>query len=142
MAQVGIEALHKFQEYVQNPPEGDAPLKSLKEVYARWVDVCEDVYAKYAMSEEYTKLYGEVVNALMSFKAQVNHITDEMVGQFNLPTRKEVDSLHERLHEIRRENLALRKAVDELRGVKRPAGNTPAQKAATAAKTAKKGGKK
>ncbi len=142
MAQVGIEALHKFQEYVQNPPEGDAPLKSLKEVYARWVDVCEEVYAKYAMSEEYTALYGEVVNALMSFKAQVNHMTDEMMGQLNLPTRKEVDSLHERLHDIRRENLSLRKAVDELRGVKRPAGNTPAQKAAAKAKTDKKGGKK
>ncbi|MDE1151567.1 MAG: poly(R)-hydroxyalkanoic acid synthase subunit PhaE [Micavibrio sp.] len=138
MAQVGLEALHKFQEYIANPPKDAESLKSLKEVYAKWVDVCEDVYAKYAMSDEYTKLYGEVVNALMQFKAQMNHITDEMAGQMNLPTRKEVDSLHQRVHALRRDNIALRKAVDELRGIKRPA----TANATAPAKPAKKGGKK
>jgi len=138
MAQVGLEALHKFQEYLANPPKDAESLKSLKEVYAKWVDVCEDVYAKYAMSDDYTKLYGEVVNALMKFKAQMNHITDEAVAQLNLPTRKEVDSLHERVHALRRDNIELRKALDELRGVKRPA----TANATRPAKTAKKGGKK
>lgn len=139
MAQVGIEAVQKFQEYVANPPAGAPTLSSLKEVYAKWVDVCEDVYAKYAMSEEYTKLYGEVVNALMAFKGQVNVLTDDIADQFNLPTRTEVDSLHQRLHALRRENIELRKAIDEIRGVKKPkahAAGAPSQ-----AKKDKKGGK-
>lgn len=134
MAQVGLEAIYKFQEYINNPPANDAGLKSLKEVYAKWVDVCEDVYAKYAMSEEYTRLYGEVVNALMAFKSQLGTITDQTVEQLNLPTRKEVDSLHERMHALRRENAELRKIVDEIRGVKT---KRPAPKA----KSAKKGGR-
>jgi polyhydroxyalkanoate synthase subunit PhaE len=128
MAQVGLEAIHKFQEYVSAPPEGAAPLTSLKEVYAKWVDVCEDVYARYALSEEYTKLYGEVVNALMAYKGQANRLMDDLADQFNLPTRKEVDSMHQRLHALRRENLELRKAVDEIRGVKsKPKSSTPPQ---------------
>ena len=140
MAQVGIEAVQKFQEYVANPPEGDAPLTSLKEIYAKWVDVCEDVYARYATSDEYTKLYGEVVNALMAFKGQLNTLTDDIADQFNLPTRSEVDSLHQRLHALRRDNIELRKIVDEIRGVKKPkskAAGAPSQ----AKKPAKKGGK-
>lgn len=140
MAQVGIEAVQKFQEYVANPPADAAPLTSLKEVYAKWVDVCEDVYARYATSDEYTKLYGEVVNALMAFKGQMNTLTDDIADQFNLPTRSEVDSLHQRLHALRRDNIELRKIVDEIRGVKssKPkAAGAPSQ----AKKPAKKGGK-
>ena len=140
MAQVGIEAVQKFQEYVANPPADAAPLTSLKEVYAKWVDVCEDVYARYATSDEYTKLYGEVVNALMAFKGQMNTLTYDIADQFNLPTRSEVDSLHQRLHALRRENIELRKAIDEIRGVKSPkakAAGAPSQ----AKKPAKKGGK-
>ncbi|HYD17610.1 MAG TPA: poly(R)-hydroxyalkanoic acid synthase subunit PhaE [Patescibacteria group bacterium] len=140
MAQVGIEAVQKFQDYVANPPADAAPLTSLKEVYAKWVDVCEDVYARYATSDEYTKLYGEVVNALMAFKGQVNTLVDDMADQFNLPTRSEVDSLHQRLHALRRDNIELRKLVDEIRGVKSPkskAAGAPSQ----GKKQTKKGGK-
>jgi hypothetical protein len=78
------------------------------------VDVCEEVYARFAMSEDYTRLYGEVVNALMAFKKQANLIVDDTVEAFNLPTRKEVDSLHKRMHDLRRENNHLRKAVWDL----------------------------
>ncbi|MBU6475007.1 MAG: hypothetical protein KGQ70_03495 [Alphaproteobacteria bacterium] len=111
MAKVGLEAAQKFQDYVVHPPEGAAPLTSLKEVYAKWVDICEDIYARYAMTEEYTRLYGEVVNALMAFKKQQNKITDEVLDQFNMPTRAEADSLHKRLHALQREVAELKAAL-------------------------------
>lgn len=110
MAKVGMDALQKFQDYLANPPKDTPPLQSLKAIYGKWVDVCEDVYAKYAMSQEYTDLYGDVVNALMAFKKQQNQIVDQMMAQMNLPTRAEVDSLHKRVHELRRELSAFKKA--------------------------------
>ena len=121
LSKVGLEAVQKFQEYVANPPKDAAPLTSLKEVYAKWVDICEGIYAKYAMTEEYTTLYGEVVNALMTFKKQQNKITDEMMDQMNLPTRAEVDSLHERLHALRREVAALKASLKPKSTVVKPA---------------------
>lgn len=148
MAQVGIEAVHKFQEYLAAPPADAPPLQSLKEIYGKWVDVCEDVYAKYATSEEYTRLYGEVVNALMAVKGQANELIDDVAVQFNLPTRKEVDSLHQRMHDLRRDNLELRKAINELRGAKGEKKAEKQDKAAPAAaskpvqkESSKKGGK-
>ncbi|MCK4946452.1 MAG: hypothetical protein KAS59_09340, partial [Alphaproteobacteria bacterium] len=113
----GMEAVQHFQDFLINPPEGHDPLTSLKGVYAKWTDVCEEIYAKYAMSDEYVARYGEVVNALMAFKKKQNELADDMMEQFNLPTRKELDSLHERFHALRRDNLQLRKDVAELKAM-------------------------
>ncbi len=147
MSRVGLEAVRKFQDYVTNPPEGAAPLTSLKEVYGKWVDICEDIYARYAMTEEYTRIYGEVVNALMAFKKQQNVITDELLDQFNMPTRAEVDSLHKRLHALRSEVAELRAALSgKVKTAPKkkaaPAAKKAAPAKAAAKKTAKKGKKK
>jgi len=115
MTKVAIQALQKFQQYVTNPPEGAKPLESLKDIYVKFVDVSEEVFAEFALSEDYTKLYGEVVNALMAYKKQLHDISDEMMEQVNLPNRAEVDSLHKRVHELRRENLQLKKDVAEIK---------------------------
>jgi polyhydroxyalkanoate synthase subunit PhaE len=137
MTKTGLQALQRFQEYVANPPAGDAPLDSLKDIYIKFVDISEDVYAEFALSEEYTKMYGEVVNALSAFKKQMHQITDDMMEQANLPNRQEVDSLHKRVHELRRENLQHRKDIAELKaalGLKtKPAAKAAAKPAATKA---------
>ena len=39
--------------------------KSLRELYDLWVEVSEEHYAEFAMSEEYQALYGDMVNKLM-----------------------------------------------------------------------------
>jgi class III poly(R)-hydroxyalkanoic acid synthase PhaE subunit len=132
MATVGIEAAQRFQDYVFNPPKDAPPLTSLKSIYVKWVDICEDIYAKYAVSQEYTGIYGETVNALMAFKKQFNKITDDVMDELNLPTRKEVDALHQRVHELRREVIELRKSTGGT--TRKPA---PKAKAAAPAKKAK-----
>lgn len=123
MSKVGLLALQRFGDYVQNPPSDAAPLGSLKQVYVKWVDICEDIYAKFAYSEQYATVYGEVVNALMAFKKQLHIITDDAAGQMNMPTRAEVDSLHERVHNLRRDNMKLRQAVDALLKAGKPVKN-------------------
>ncbi len=125
MAQVGLEAILKFQEYIANPMPDDEPVASLKDIYGRWVDACEEVYAGYAMSDEYIQRYGDTVNALMAFKQQQNKLVDEMIEQFNLPTRQEVDSLHQRMQALRREVAELKAA---LKTAAAPAPKKPAKK--------------
>jgi class III poly(R)-hydroxyalkanoic acid synthase PhaE subunit len=109
MAKIGLEAVKKFQDWLSNPPEGHEPVTTLKGVYAKWIDACEDIYAQYAMSEEYSRLYGESVNALMSLKKQQNALMDDIADQFNLPSRQEVDSLHKQMHALKRELAGLKK---------------------------------
>ena len=116
MTKVGLQALQQFQTYVMTPPqEGAKPLESLKDIYIKFVDIAEDVYAEFALSEEYTKMYGDVVNALTAYKKQLHDFVDDTLEQMNLPNRQEIDSVHKRVHELRRENLQLRKDVEALK---------------------------
>lgn len=136
MTKVGLQALHRFQDYVAKPPEGAKPLHSLKDIYVKWVDVAEEVYADYALSGDYTKMYGDVVNALMALKKQIHVLTDDAAEQMNLPTRAEIDSLHKKVQEMKRENAQLKKDVAAL---KRAAGlDTPKPAAKKAAAVKKK----
>ncbi len=111
MSKVGMQALQKFNEYLQSPPDDHAPLQSLKDIYAKWVDISEEVYARYAVSDEYTAMYGKVVNALMAYKKQLHILIDDAIEQMNLPTRQEIDSLHQHVQELRREHAKLRGKV-------------------------------
>lgn len=137
MTRVGLKALKAFQEYLQNPPKDAKPLQSLKDIYVKWVDVNEEVFADYALSDEYTKMYGEVVNALMAYKKQMHILTDDVMEQMNLPTRSELDSLHQKTQILKRENAQLKKDVAALKAA---SGKTP--KAAQKPVSKKKGKKK
>lgn len=141
MAAVSLEALKAFQDYVTNPPKDAHPLESLKDIYIKFVDIAEEVFAKYAMSDEYIKLYGDVVNALTAFKKQVGVQADEFMEQINLPSRSEVDTLHKRVHEMRRENQQLKQEIAEIKsalGLGAKAAKAPAPVKTPAAKTGTK----
>ena len=109
--------------------------KSLRELYDLWVEVSEEHYAEFAMSEEYQELYGDMVNRLMIMKKHYSEITDDMLRAFNLPNTREVDTMQQRLQQLRRENFQLRKELAEIRSMLQelrvaPAAKAPAPKAA------------
>jgi class III poly(R)-hydroxyalkanoic acid synthase PhaE subunit len=127
MTKIGLEALAKFNAYVQNPPADAKPMQSLKDVFVKWVDISEELYAKYAVTEEYTKMYGATVNSLMEFKKKFQEMTDDTLDQLGVPSRREVDSLHKRVHELARENRKLQAQLNEVLGTK-PASAPKAKK--------------
>lgn len=110
MIRVMLEALAQFESSLAAPPASQKPFASLKDIYAHWVSISEEVYARFAASPAHTALYGEVVNTLSAVKREMSVIIDHWAGHMNLPTRAEVDSLHQRMHEMKR----------ELREMKRP----------------------
>lgn len=103
-SEIGFLSIGKFQEQlteIASSPEAES-LTSFKEVFDCWVDCCEAVYAEYVMTEKYITVHGKVVNTLMAVKQQGRMMVDEVLGAFNMPTRREIDTLHCRFHEIHR----------------------------------------
>ena len=140
---VSIESLQSFQrllsELTQNE-KAETP-HSLRGIYDLWVDVSERCYADYAMSEEYQTLYGDMVNRLMKLKKHYSEMLDETMTSLNLPSRKEIDTMQERLQQTRRENRALRRELKEIRSMlveKKPAAKKARVKKAPAKKIAPK----
>lgn len=111
---VGMDSIDRFRARLDDAGRQDQPITSMRALYDEWVDVCEEVYGEFVMSEEYAKLYGEMVNHLMAVKHQGTRLMDEVSESLNMPTRCEVNTLHRRLQESRREQHALKSALRKL----------------------------
>ncbi|WP_412852411.1 class III poly(R)-hydroxyalkanoic acid synthase subunit PhaE [Ectothiorhodospira shaposhnikovii] len=111
---VGMDSIDRFRARLDDAGRQDKPITSMRALYDEWVDVCEEVYGEFVMSEEYARIYGEMVNSLMAVKRQGTRLMDEVTESLNMPTRREVNTLHRRLQESRRELQALKAAVRKL----------------------------
>lgn len=115
MTGIAKGSLEKFRAFVAKPPKHAKPLESAKDIYLLFIDYCEEDYARYALGDDYARLYGGTVNALSAYKKQLNKVADTVFAQMNLPTRQELDALHARMHALRRENVKLKKSLAALK---------------------------
>ncbi|MCP4767839.1 MAG: class III poly(R)-hydroxyalkanoic acid synthase subunit PhaE [Gammaproteobacteria bacterium] len=134
--QIAIESIQGFQGRILKMDAGATP-KSLRELYDLWVEVSEEHYAEFAMGEEYQELYGDMVNRLMILKKHYSEIADDMLKAMNLPNTREVDTMQERLQQLRRENFVLKKEMSEIRSMLQQVMARPAAAPASAPATKK-----
>ena len=78
-------------------------IDSIRALYDLWVDAAEEAYAEIALSDEFRTVYGEVVNAQMRVRSQMQAEVERIGADLGMPTRSELNSVHKRLHELRRE---------------------------------------
>ncbi|MCP4469133.1 MAG: class III poly(R)-hydroxyalkanoic acid synthase subunit PhaE [Gammaproteobacteria bacterium] len=140
---IALESIQGFQNRLLGL-DGDNIPKSLRELYDLWVVVSEEHYCEFAMSEEYQTLYGDMVNRLMIMRRHYGEIADDFLRAMNLPNTREIDTMQERLQQVRRENFALKKEIKEIKAMlgqinartAAAAKNAPAAKAAPVLKKA------
>ena len=82
---------------------GRHQIDSLRALYDLWVDAAEEAYAEIALSPEFREVYGNLVNAQMRVRSQVQQEVERIATDFGMPTRSELDSIGQRLHDLRRE---------------------------------------
>ena len=90
------------QRLAERAENDDQPIDSVRQLYDLWVECSEEVYARHALTDEYATLNGQLVNALMALKQHSTQLSDNLAGMLNLPTRREIDTLHHRFHAERR----------------------------------------
>jgi len=119
LLRVSIESLQSFQKLLTelNADKDSQTPSSLRSVYDLWVEVSEASYADFAMSEAYQTRYGDMINRLMKLKKHHSEMLDDTMASLNLPTRKEIDTMQERLQQTRRDNRALRRELKEIRAM-------------------------
>jgi class III poly(R)-hydroxyalkanoic acid synthase PhaE subunit len=92
-----------FERRLADHAEPGRTIDSLKSLYDLWVDAAEDAYAEIALSEEFSKVYGELANAQMGLRKQIQTQVERVSREFGMPTRSEVDGLGKRVHDLGRE---------------------------------------
>jgi polyhydroxyalkanoate synthase subunit PhaE len=117
-----------FEDKLAERAEPGRQIDSMRGLYDLWVDAAEQAYAETALTDEFRKVYGDVVNAQTRVRSQVQQEVERIGTDLGMPTRTELNSVHKRLHEMRRASHAcncadlatevehLRKEVNKLRG--------------------------
>jgi polyhydroxyalkanoate synthase subunit PhaE len=112
---LGSRSMEAFKKRLEDRAQEGGPVNSIREVFNIWVDACEEVYADYAMSDEYARRYGRMVNALMAVKHQGAQLVDEWLEAMNMPTRGDLGTVQRRLHDTRADYQRLRVQSESMR---------------------------
>jgi class III poly(R)-hydroxyalkanoic acid synthase PhaE subunit len=96
-------AFEKFESKLAAREEPGRQIDSLRALYDLWVDAAEESYAEIALTQEFREVYGALVNAQMRVRSQIQQEVERIATDFGMPTRSELDSIGQRLHDLRRE---------------------------------------
>lgn len=114
-AKTALSSLDSVQKRLQAMHQQGKKIESLRGLYDMWVDASEEAYAQFAMSDEYQVVYGDLVNALMQVRKDMNQLAEHQYELMNIPTRSEIDTVQRRQQENRRESRQLRHEIAQLR---------------------------
>ncbi|CAA6819897.1 MAG: Unknown protein [uncultured Thiotrichaceae bacterium] len=111
----GVDSVQALRERMEQLSKDGASITSLRELYDLWVDVSEEVYQKFAMSDRYQKVYGEMVNSFVALKGGIDTVRETQLQALRILTTTDLDELLKSQHEAARENEDLNDQVDELK---------------------------
>ena len=113
-AQMGVRSIEALRQRLTDDTNKGIKVSTVREFYDLWVDVNEEVYSEFAMTDEYQVIHGDFVNSLMALRTETNALTEKLYKAVNLPTRSEINTINKRLQEQRRENIQLRSEINKL----------------------------
>jgi hypothetical protein len=74
---------------------------TMKELYDQWVDAAEGVYGQAARASAFVQAQAELTNATSQLRSAQRELLEEWARQFDLPTRSELNSIHQQLRELK-----------------------------------------
>lgn len=131
LLQSGQRAFKVFEGKLAERSEPGRQIDSVRGLFDLWIDAAEEAWGEVALSPEYRRVYGEMVNAQMRVRAAVQDQVERFAGQFGMPTRTEVNSSHRKVTQLEREvrELKQRLAALEASAIRPVAVPTPASPA-------------
>ncbi|QHU99452.1 class III poly(R)-hydroxyalkanoic acid synthase subunit PhaE [Synechocystis sp. CACIAM 05] len=91
----------------------DKPVKTWKEFQQRWAIAADQVFEEAFCEEKNLKVRGKFINALNRYRIQQQEILEAWLKMLNLPTRSEVDEIHQTIYQLRKEVKNLKKRLGE-----------------------------
>ena len=111
---IANRALELVGERIMAKISAGETFESLREGYDLIIDCGEEAYGELAYSAEFAEAQTRLTNTLMALKHHEQTLMVEMQSAFNIPTRRELNTSHSRVHDLRREVRDLQHQVDDL----------------------------
>ena len=113
MATTSQDAYARFESKLAEREEPGRQIGSVRALFDLWVDAAEEAYAQTALSLEYRRTYGDLVNAQMRLRAALQAIAEQAAGVLGLPGRTELDSAHRKIAELERQLRRMQRRADD-----------------------------
>lgn len=135
LARAGRLGTEKFEAKLAERTEPGRQIESLRALYDLWVDAAEEGFQEVALSSEWREVYGALVDAQMRVRAGTQQQVEQMSRELGVPTRSEINTLGQRLHDLRRQVRQLearladtqpRAKSGQSQSAQAPVSNTPA----------------
>ncbi|MBF0161768.1 MAG: class III poly(R)-hydroxyalkanoic acid synthase subunit PhaE [Magnetococcales bacterium] len=114
-SQVNVQALDLLHKRLLERGATQKPLESMRDLYVLWVDCCEEVNAEMVRGQAFQQVNSRMINAMMRVQKHVQVATDEMLAALHMPTRRELDSSHRQVQDLKRR---LRAMEEEIKGLR------------------------
>lgn len=101
------------------------------EVCSIWIECCENEFQQIASTEEYSRLYGGLINAHMRLRKKSNEIEDKKAKLADQPTRNDLNALQKECMQAKVQIKQLESRIQTLEAEKKPAARRTTKKPAT-----------
>jgi hypothetical protein len=112
MSDLGLQFQRSYAEFIAHlsgiQSEAMRTVQSLDAgaAYDEWIEGAEAAYASLAHGATFARLLGELCNTLSELKLQRGKLLEYFSRQLDLPTRAEIDSLHQQVRLLREQSRA------------------------------------
>lgn len=107
------KAIDLFADEVYEKAKKGETFESLRALYNLWIDCSEQAYNDLSTSDEFTQAQSRLTNSVFAVKRQEQKMIEEVLSAFNMPTRRELDTSHRRVHQLQRRVWQLEQTLDE-----------------------------
>jgi class III poly(R)-hydroxyalkanoic acid synthase PhaE subunit len=111
---LGERSIERLRSRLEEYRKAGEVIDTARSLYDNWVVTCEEVYAERVKTADYARIQGRLINALIRVKRQFGILVDDQLGALNMPTRRELRTLQDRIQDNRREIRWLHARVQSL----------------------------
>jgi class III poly(R)-hydroxyalkanoic acid synthase PhaE subunit len=126
LGKVSQRAAELFGQKLTGQLKEGKKLEGLRDAYNLWIDCGEEAYAEVVATPDFPHLQAQMVNALMRLKRHEQAMMDEAMTAMNMPTRRELDTTHQRIHGLQQQLGALQNALENITPTGQPANESRA----------------
>jgi class III poly(R)-hydroxyalkanoic acid synthase PhaE subunit len=88
-------SLQRVQAKVEEKTRAGQPMQSMRELYDLWIECGEQCFAEIAKDDAFVRIQAAHTNALSILKLSEHALLERWLQERDLPTRSEVNSLHQ-----------------------------------------------
>lgn len=110
------KSLMAMQEKFEEMAEKGELHDDLQSHYRTWIKVLEGHYMTLLKSPEYTQVMTNTIDSLVNYKKAREEMLNDIIGQFPVPTQREMDELYKDIYEMKKQIKSLTKRLEAVAG--------------------------